>query len=193
MFKTKFLLTLIVIAGLAAIVHAIDANKPSEGQSQFSIRKVDKQVVLYTIFRGSYDKSGQAIGTLYATAGRNRLKPAGPPMYVYLNNPQFVSKEHYLTEIRLPVDSNALKLAGTLGEMTDVKSLPAMEVAVAIKPEGMADPGPIYDQITCWLLKEGYTGIDSPRETFLTRAMAGNYAQMKSEIAFPIKKLSCDK
>jgi len=83
-----------------------------------------------------------------------------------------------------------LKLAGTLGEMTDIKQLPATELAVAIKPEGQGNPAPIYDSLGAWILKQGYVATDSPCEKFLTNAQAGDYAQMKSEIMLPGKKLS---
>jgi len=158
-----------------------------------TIRKLGSQTVLYTIYRGSYDKIGPAVGKLYGLAGKNRIIPRGSASYVYLNNPRRVSSEHWLTEIRIPVGKDALKLAGTLGEMTDVKQLPAMQVAVAVKPEGQADPAPVYDSLYSWIYKQGYMVVDSACEVFLSGAMTGNYAQMKSEIMVPIRKFSSDK
>ena len=101
----------------------------------------------------------------------------------------WVSSEHYLTEIRIPVGKDALKLAGTLGEFTDVKTLPAMEVAAVIKPAGQADPNAIYDYLYARITRQGYMAADNACETFLTNGKE-NYAQMKSEIMVPVKKLS---
>lgn len=159
-------------------------------ESAFSIRKVEEQVVLYTIHRGSYDKAGAAIGKLFAVAGQKGIQPRGGASFVYLNNPQRVSSEHWLTEIRIPVGKEALKHTGTLGEFTDVKAVPATEVAVATKPEGQADPAPLYAGLTAWIFKQGYVAVEGPCERFLTNAMAGNYAQMKTEIMIPVKKLA---
>lgn len=160
------------------------ADKPG-----ISIRKVDEQVVLYTIHRGSYDKIGSAIGNLFALAGKKGIAPRGSIYYVYLNNPNRVSSQHWLTEVRISVSKEALKAAGTLGEMTDIKTVPATEVAVAVKPEGQADPSGIYNRLYAWTFKQGYITTDSAREIFLTNAMTGNYAQMETEIMIPVIKM----
>lgn len=186
--KTKVWSLLFLVIGLmAACVGAISAKSTSD-KTSVVIRNVDKQVVLYTIYRGSYDKTGMAIDKLFALAGRKKISTRGPISYVYLNNPGHVSKEHWLTEIRIPVGEEALELAGTLGEMTDVKALPALELVVAVKPKGQADPRPIYDSLYAWLYKQGYVAAEDPMETFLTDAKGGDYAQMKTEIMVPVQK-----
>ena len=187
--KVTIWLLLLAVLSIITVAAKISA-KPTTDKPAFAIRKVERQTVLYTIYRGSYDKIGPTIGKLYALAGKKQIQPRASVYYVYLNNPKYVSSEHWLTEIRIPVSKEALKVAGTLGEMTDVKALPAMEVAVAVKPEGQADPGPIYNQLGAWIIKQGYAAIGSPCEMFLTNAMTGSYAQMKSEIMMPIKKLT---
>lgn len=193
MSKLKTWLLLLLAVGLMVVSVAQISAKSSTDKPVFTIRKVEKQVVLYTIYRGSYEKIGPAVGKLFALAGRNGISPRGPVSYVYLNNPKSVTSEHWLTEVRIPVGKEALKLAGTLGEMTDVKALPAMEVAVAVKPEGQSDPVPIYEKIYRWILKEGYIAAEGPVETFFTNVDSGDYAQMKTEIMFPVGKLSQQK
>ena len=179
------LVVVIVVAGGVGISGGVSGDK-----DEIAVRKVKEQVVLYTVYRGSYDKIGPAIGKLFALAGQKGLMPPrGPVSYVYLNNPQLVSSEHWLTEIRIPVSKDALGQAGKLGKMTDVKKLPGMEVAVAVKPEGVADPAAIYEQLTMWIYKNKYTGVGAPIEIFLTNAMSGDYTKMKSEIMFPVGKL----
>jgi len=189
MSKIKLFSLVLLAIGLTAVIAVRICAKTQAVKSAFTIRKVKPQVVLYTVYRGSYDEAGKAVGKLYALAGKKGISPRGGAYYVYLNNPQNVSSGHWLTEIRIPVAKDALKLAGTLGEMTDIKQLPAIEVAVAVKPEGQADPSPIYDSLGAWVLKQGYVATDSPREKFLTNAQAGDYAQMKSEIMVPVRKL----
>ena len=189
MSKTKLFLLLLLAAGLiAASVVEISAQS-TEGASAITIRKIDKQVVLYTIVRGSYAKAGMESGLLYARAAMKQIAPRGPSYFVYLNNPERTSTEHWLTEVRIPVDAEALKYAGSLGDMTDVKEVPAMEVAVAVKPEGMADSSSIYRDLEHWIFKNGYVADDGPSEKFLTNAQTGNYEQMKSEIMIPIVKV----
>jgi len=174
----------IIVAG-AEIFAAPDAEQPD-----FVVRKMSEQVVLYTIYRGSYDKSGMAIGKLYALIGQKGLRPQGTLSYAYLNNPKLVSSEHWLTEIRIPVGKEALKLTGKLGEMTDVKTLGKMDVAVAVKPKGLKDPSSIYRNLNSWIFEQGYMVTDAHCETFLSGTETGDYAQMKSEIMVPVAKLS---
>ena len=186
--KIWFLLSLISCLMAVCVIHI--SAKPSTEKNGISIRKIKEEVVLYTIYRGGYDRIGPVMGKLYALAGKNRISPRGSVYYVYLNNPNLVSSQHWLTEVRIPVSKDALKAAGTLGEMTDIKILPATEVAVAVKPEGQADPSDIYNRLYAWIFKQGYITSGSAREVFLTNAMSGNYTQMKTEIIIPIQKFS---
>ncbi|MCK4888224.1 MAG: GyrI-like domain-containing protein [Planctomycetes bacterium] len=182
-----WLVALIVICLAAASTVAISAKSATQ-ESDIFIRKAKEEVVLYTIHRGSYDKIGPVIGNLYALAGKKGISPRGSVYYVYLNNPNQLSSQHWLTEVRIPVSKDALKAAGTLGEMTDIKTLSATDVAVAVKPQGQADPSGIYNKLYAWISKEGYITTDSAREVFLTNVMSGNYAMMKTEIIIPIQK-----
>ncbi len=192
MSKVKILVLL--LAGCLTAICAIEISAESAGsESDFSIEKVKPEVVLYTICRGPYDKVGSMIGKLYALGGKKSIMPRGSVYYVYLNNPGQVSSEHWLTELRIPVSKASLEKAGTLGEMTDVKQLPAMEMAVAIKPEGLADPSGIYNNLYAWILKQGYVPLGAHREIFLTNAMSGDYGRMKTKIMIPVKKVSVDK
>jgi effector-binding domain-containing protein len=180
----------LLLAMVLMVISAVEIfAEQAAGKPEITIRKMQPQTVLYTIYRGSYDKMGKAIGNLYALAGGKGIYPHGALSCVYLNNPQLVSSEHWLTEIRIPMGEDALKLSGTLGEMTDVKTLPAMDAAVAIKPEGVTDPNLIYENLSRWIHKEGYTDIDGSIEVFLSNGAMGSYAQMKSEIMIPVKKL----
>lgn len=106
----------------------------------------------------------------------------------YLNNPEQVSEEHLLTEIRLPVDKDYLDLAGTLGAFTDVKAVKAHEAVVVTKPVGVADPAPYYKALTEWMDREGYAATEGPYERFLAGAEGGDYSKMKTEIMIPVRK-----
>lgn len=192
----KKIFCIIIISALiliTAFCFAEAEKKDTASTPEFSVRKVDEQTVLYSIYRGPYENIGQPIGKLYALAGQNGLFPKGSLSCVYLNNPQLVSKEHYLTEIRIPVDKSALKLAGTLGELTDVKTLPAVEMVTTKKPKGTTDQSPIYERLHNWLYKNGYVSIDNACEVFSSQAMTMSYEQTETEIMIPVKKTASEK
>ncbi len=186
--KILSLLLISVVCLMAVGIVEVWAKSPAD-KSGFVIRKAKEEVVLYTIHRGSYNKVGPVIGKLYGLAGKTGIRPRGSAYHVYLNNPQRVSKEHLLTEIRIPVSKEALKFSGSLGKMTDIKKLPAGDVVVAVKPEGQNDPGAIYNSLYKWIFQEGYIAVDSPREVILTNVMSGDYGQMKTEIMIPVARV----
>jgi len=189
MSKVKFgsLLVLLVILTVISSVE-INAGLP-EGDQEITVRKVNKQVVLYTIYRGSYEKIGPPIANLFNTAIQKGIFPEGPIELAYLNNPQMIAKEHWLTEIRIPVGNDALELTGKLGPMTDVKELPAMTVVVAPKPVGADDPSEIHQKMHTWIYKNGYLPTDGRCETFFSQTETIDYKQMETEIMIPVKKL----
>jgi DNA gyrase inhibitor GyrI len=178
--KICFVLFVLCVVGISSVF--------AVAPSGISIRETKEEVVLYTIHRGNYDKIGQVVGNLYALAGKKGISPRGSAYYVYLNNPNQLSSQHWLTEIRIPVSKDAMKAAGTLEKMTDIKILPDTKVAVVTKPKGQDDPSEIYSGLYVWIYKKGYIACDSPREVF-PNAMGKSYAQMETEIAIPIQKL----
>jgi effector-binding domain-containing protein len=180
---------LAILISAAPVTVSIWAGQ-SPDQSKITIRQAKPQTVLYTIYRGDYSDVGQTIGRLYALAVKNKIWPSGAISFAYLNNPEQVSSEHWLTEIRIPVKEDAVKLAGTLGEMTDIKKLPAMTMAVATKPAGLAESASVHVHLDAWIFKQGYIADGGPCEKFLSNAKTANYAQMKSEIMVPIKRIS---
>ena len=191
MSKSKFYLPLLLAVFLVAAVAVVEIYAQSTtAKPSFVISKVESQVVLYTLYRGDYSKIGPAIGKLFALAGQKGIIPRGPVCCAYLNNPKKVSSEHWLTEIRIPVGKEALKLAGTLGDFTDIKTLPAQQVATAEKTQGIADPSPIYESLSIWIFKQGYILDEGFSEIFLTDATAADYSQMKTKIIASITKLS---
>jgi len=188
---------LLSLAALTAIADTSETvTEAKKEKTVCAIRDLPQQVVLYTIYRGNLDDVRPAVEELFNLAGQKGIYPIYPDVaitFVYLNNFQHVSREHWLTEIRVPVDKTALEAAGKLGKMTDVKTISPMKVAVATKPEGMANPEPIYRTLYTWMLKQGHTPFFGPQETFLTNVETADYAQMKTEIMIPIWDVPSDK
>jgi DNA gyrase inhibitor GyrI len=173
---------------VSVVAGAILAQSTPQDNS-IEVRKVPECMVLYTIHRGSLDKVGATIGETIAAAAQKGVYPRGTISFVYLNNPATTPHEHWLTEIRIPVADDGLKLAGTLGKFTDFKKLPSVEAAVAVKPEGQATAEPIRQRLYVWMHENGYMPAEGPSEIFLTNARAGDYSKMKSEIRIPLQKV----
>jgi effector-binding domain-containing protein len=179
----------VMLAGLAVALFA----EQGTGESDVSIRKSNAQTVLYTVYRGPYETIGKPISELYALAAQKNMKICGYPSLVYLNNPYYTSQndtgQHCLTEIRIPVDEDAMQQAGTLGAMTDVKEMPSIEVAVMKKQIGQTDYKAIFRNLYEQIAKQGYRPADDVAEVFSGNAKSGDYTQMKSELIVPVRKI----
>jgi DNA gyrase inhibitor GyrI len=180
---TAGVLAVIAVAG-AILAESTPQDAPIE------VRRLPECVVLYTIHRGPLDKVGATIGETIAAAAQKGVYPRGTISFMYLNNPATTPREHWLTEIRIPVAEDALKLAGTLGKFTDIKRLPGVEAVVAVKPEGQATAEPIRQRLYVWMHENGCMPAEGPSEIFLTNARAGDYSKMKSEIRMPLLRVA---
>ena len=183
---TKLIVLLLVTAALIFAATSMIAAESAGDKPACTTRQLEEQVVLYTIHRGGLDNISSVVMNLFGLATEKGVFPDGPVTFAYLNDFTRTSSEHWLIEIRLPVDKSALKLAGTLGKMTDIKTLSSVKVAVAVKPEGVADPLPVYERLYNWMHKQRYTPTSGPQETFLTNAESGDYSRMKTEIMVPL-------
>jgi effector-binding domain-containing protein len=190
--RTKCYAALGALALIAVIAGGLPAAA-NPAEPSFELRRTSECVVLYTIHRGPFDQVGTTIQELMTMAAPKGLIPKGPVSFMYLTNPELTPRAHWLTEVRVPVGEDALKLAGTLGKFTDVQKLAPIDVVVATKPEGMADPGPVYHKLYPWLLANGYIPLEGPREQFLTNAESNDYSKMKTEIMVPVQKVSTEK
>lgn len=179
---TKLILPLLVTAALIFAATSMISAESASDRPACTTRRLEEQVVLYTIHRGGLDNIALVVMNLLNLASEKGIQPDGPITFAYLNDFTRASSEHWLIEIRLPVDKSALKLSGTLGKMTDVKTLSPVKMAVAVKPEGMADPRPVYERLYTWMHKQRHMPTSGPQETFLTNAESGDYSRMKTEI-----------
>lgn len=183
--RVLFILSAIVAIEIICIVGICARDDKVKSVPDVTIRRIGPQAVLYTVFRGHYEEISPTINRLYQLAEAKGLTSVGPVATGYLNNPQFISSEHWLIEIRIPVDIDSLNYAGTLGQMTDIKLLPAMNVATAVKPEGQNDPEPAIRSLYAWINQRGYRIAGGLWQTVLCDE-SKNYAQMRTEFMIPI-------
>jgi effector-binding domain-containing protein len=182
--KTSFWGAVAAFAGLLTVYGQAEGPQP-----KVTVRQEAEQVVAYTVFRGSYEKIGPAIGQLFGKLGQNGIMPQGPIMFVYLNNAGITQPDHYLTEVRIPVGKEALAKAGTLGDFTDVTTIPALEYAVIKKEPGMGDPMGLRKALYAWVRENGYQTLDNCCERFLDPTPTTDYTQMNNEIMVPVAKV----
>lgn len=179
MLSAIILTEIVCIAGLC-VCKGRDQNKAA-----ITVRDLPQQTVLYTIYRGNYYEVSSAVNRLYALAQEKGISPRGPVTTCRLTSPLLEENNHSLIEIQIPVEDVALEHSGTLGDMTDVKVLPAMKVAIAVKPEGDNDPTEILAELFSWINQKGFIVKGRMRQIVLNGSK-GNYRNLKTEFIIPI-------
>lgn len=180
------ILATVVITEIIIISAICNRDSQAEPVSNVTIRNIGPQAVLYTIHRGHYETVSSTINKLYMLADAKGICFTGPVFTGYLNDPQIQSSEHWLIEIRIPVGPDAMKFAGTLGPMTDVKILPAMKVAAVVKPAGQENPEITICSLHSWIKKHGYR-IAGGLWQSASCDKPDNYAHMRTEFIIPVE------
>ena len=180
-----FMLSVIILAEIICIAGICVCKGQDKGTSEITIRDIPPQTVLYKICRGAYYEVNEAINELYDIAELKGMLPCGPVSTCLLNSPLSETYEHWIVEIQIPVESYAIEYTGTLGFMTDVKTVPQMKVAVAVKPEGITNPTKIISNLFSWINENDYIILGRMRQSVLY-GDKGDYSKLKTEFMIPI-------
>ncbi len=91
-------------AGTCEFEAIIPIKKKIKGKGDIKAGMTPKGKMVSCVFTGAYDKSGMADDALSAYIEANAMKKAGPPCWLYINDPGTVAgPEEYQTEIMIPV------------------------------------------------------------------------------------------
>lgn len=178
-------LSLIILSEILCIAGLCICEGKNKDKTNIIIRDIPQQTVLYTVCRGDYSKISDAIDDLQVLAKSKGISPCGPTSTCCLSSSILEKSDHNLVEIQIPVDDAAIQQAGKLGTMTDVKIIPAMKAAVAIKPDGYYNSNEIITSLFAWISKKGYVVTGRMRQTLLNCGKEG-YDMFRTEFLVPI-------
>ena len=181
-------LSVIILTEIVCIAGLCVCKGREQNKADITVRDMPRQTVLYTIYRGNYYDVSSAVNKLYALAQEKGISPLGPASTCWLNSPILEENNHSLIEIQIPVEDAALEHTGTLGDMTDIKVLPAMKVAVIVKPEGDNDPTEVISDLFSWINEKGFVVKGRMRQIVLSGSN-GSYRNLKTEFIIPIEEL----
>jgi effector-binding domain-containing protein len=68
-----------------------------------AIKHIPAMTIATTVHKGPYDQMKPAYERLTRWIAEQGLRPCGPPMEAYLNDPAEAAPDEYLTEIMMPV------------------------------------------------------------------------------------------
>ncbi|MDD1774610.1 MAG: GyrI-like domain-containing protein [Methanobacterium sp.] len=72
-------------------------------EGRIKIKTIPEQLVLSTVYKGAYSEAGKAIGALAQHAYQNKYEITGPPMEIYISDPNETPEDELLTEMCFPV------------------------------------------------------------------------------------------
>lgn len=75
----------------------------AEDEGRIKIKTEPDQLVLSTVYKGAYTEAGKVIGALAQHAYQNGYEITGPPMEIYISDPNETPEDELLTEMCFPV------------------------------------------------------------------------------------------
>jgi AraC family transcriptional regulator len=75
----------------------------TDEEGRVKIKTTPEQLVLSTTYKGPYSGAGNAIGALAEYAYKNNYEIIGPPLEIYISDPNETPESELLTEMCFPV------------------------------------------------------------------------------------------
>lgn len=75
----------------------------AEEEGRVKIKTVTEQLILSTVYKGTYSECGTAISALAQYAYKNGYEIIGPPMETYISDPNETPESELITEMCFPV------------------------------------------------------------------------------------------
>jgi effector-binding domain-containing protein len=75
----------------------------TEESGRVKLKTTPSQLVLSTVYRGPYSECGIALGAIAKHAYQNGYEIIGPPMEIYLSDPNETPENQLITEICFPI------------------------------------------------------------------------------------------
>jgi len=147
----------VVLAGPASAVQVIEAVKPVQVQTadvDVEIAEFGPVFIAYTSNTGPYDTVGKAIGSFMQHLGKQKIKPVGPLMCIYYDDPAATPANELRWDIAMEV-AEGTKVAAPLKTKVIERCLVA-RTAFRGMPEKL---GPVYAGLTREAVARGYRTV----------------------------------
>jgi AraC family transcriptional regulator len=173
-----------LIAVLFVLVMACGQQKPEptkETGLTVTVETIDSMQIASVSMVGPYSGIDDAMGTLMAWVGQNKVKPSGAPFGVYYDDPAKVNPDSTKYEVCVPVP------AGTKGDkQVVVKKFGPAEIASTIYVGPYDKVGPVYAKLAEWITKNSYTIMGPAHEFYLNDPAKVPADSLQTKIAFPV-------
>jgi AraC family transcriptional regulator len=142
--------------------------------------------IAYIKHSGAYDKIpfDQYFGKLFAWAKEKRLKPAGPPMGIFYDDPKNVPAEKCKSEVGIPIRGKTKP-----EKKIKIKEIAPTTVAAITHRGPMKDYMKTYEKLNEWIAENSYVTAGPPMEVYLSKPkLVHGEPAIFSVVQVPVKK-----
>lgn len=75
----------------------------AEEEGRIKIKTIPEQLVISRVYKGPYSECGMALGSLGEYAYKNGYQIVGPPMEIFISDPNETPEKDLVTEVNFPV------------------------------------------------------------------------------------------
>ncbi len=173
--KSKFIAVTFFV--LVALVIGLQAEE------QVTIKDMQPMCYAAMEFKGSYNQMEKAIGQFMQEFFKQGLKPVGPVLGVYHNNPMQVKEEELLWEVGWPIPEGTEVKEPLKKRKTEFKKA---AVYLHIGPYENMDKA--YEKVFKFIEAEGYEAKWPCFDNFLNDPSTVKAEELKTLVIIPVKK-----
>ena len=154
--------------------------------AEVKLKKSKACKVAYIQHVGAYDKVpyGDYYDRLFAWAKQKNLRPAGPPMAIFLDKPEETPHEKCRCEVLIPIEGEA-----KAEKEIKIKDIPSMDVASITHRGPTKDYPNTYKKLHEWTTKKGYVYAGPVMEIYLSKPkIVKGETVVFTNIQVPIKR-----
>jgi len=153
---------------------------------EVKVKKSKPLRMAYVKYTGAYDKIpyDQYFGELFTWTKEKRLKPAGPSMGIFYDDPKTVPAEKCRSEVGIPIRGRAKP-----EKKIKIKEIPSTDVAAIAHRGPTKDYSKTYEKLNRWVAENGYVATGPPMEIYLSKPkLVRGEPSIFSVIQVPVKK-----
>jgi len=148
------------------------------------MKMLDSMVVACMAKTGPLDEAGAAFGELAAWMKQKGIEPLGPPMGIYMDDPEKEAPEETKYEVCFPV---AMGVGADPEAGVEVRPFGGMQVAAAWHIGAYDKVGYTYSGLAKWIGDEGYDIVGPGISIYHSDPTSTPVESLKTEVCFPVQ------
>lgn len=154
--------------------------------AEVRLKRTEAYKLAYIEHVGDYGKIpfNNYISQLFGWAGKKNIRPSGPPLGIFYDDPEQVAPEKCRSEVGIPIHGDAAP-EGSI----KIKDVPAMEVVVIEHAGSAKEYEKTYESLFRWIAQNGYRCAGPTIEIYGRQPeTVGGETIIYAEVQAPVRK-----